>query len=252
MIEDVNKTLEDLRRKLYKVECKGWILGKTSGLGDSGNTLELELGKQYDNYSLPDFNGIELKVRSVYSNYPIHLFCATFDTKPNLIRELLNKGGYPSKENLNLRVFNTTVNAVSRKSIRALDYILNVDYDNQLLSLLIYVRNSNNIIRKMSWSFYELETRLKNKLNYLVIVNVLRDRKYEKKYYRYINPVFYKLKGFDDFLKLIEAGIITVTFKISYHHSGEKVGQLLDRGTCFDIDYNNIPMLFDEISIPLY
>ena len=44
--------------------------------------------------------------------------------------------------------------------------------------------------------------------------------------------------------------LLYVTFKLSYYHNENKIGEVLDRGTSFDIDFECINSLFKEIVVP--
>ena len=75
------------------------------------------------------------------------------------------------------------------------------------------------------------------------------------KTHKYYNPifrkskVFYKLKNFETFIKLIEDGIIEITFKIGTHKNGSKKGKPYDHGTDFSINIKDIDKLFDSVSL---
>ncbi|MBR1416798.1 MAG: hypothetical protein IJ572_03170 [Bacilli bacterium] len=250
MIESINmENIKDLKKKLYKIQCQNWIKSKIEGKGAIGETLELLLGKDRDNYSLPDYNGIEIKCKTLSNKYPLHLFCCTFDGRPLEMQRLLKIGGYPDKNNSEFNVFNITVYGSNKKLIRNHAYQLKVDYKRKRVKLVITYRNTNRLVTYMSWSFVELEMRLTNKLKYLVIVPGLKSKINNNIYFKYLNPTFYKLISFETFLNLVETGIISVTFKLSYYHSKERYGQFLDKGTSFDIYYYNIEKLFKKINV---
>ena len=67
--------------------------------------------------------------------------------------------------------------------------------------------------------------------------------------YYYRNIQFYELKSFDEFINLIEKGIIGISFKISIKKNKNSIGKTYDRGTDFSILEKDIPLLFDSISI---
>jgi len=247
--EDIIEEIIKLDKALYKIQCKNWIESMSSGTGAAGLTLEKLLGKAVDNDVLPDFNKIELKTRNRYSRYPLHLFSCAFDNRPLEMKRLLNIGGYPDKNNPQFKVFQINVDAISDKSVGKFSYRLFVNYEKEIVELLIKYRNSEIIYTKMSWSFHELKSRLEHKLNYLVIVNVLRDKINDKFYFKYYERNFYKLKCFNTFLTLIENGSINVSFKLTYYHSGERYGEYMDKGTGFEISYSDIPKLFDIIDL---
>lgn len=51
-----------LKNKFESIKNKGWIKSLRRGSTGVGYTFESLLGKDEDSYSLPDFNGIEIKL----------------------------------------------------------------------------------------------------------------------------------------------------------------------------------------------
>ena len=100
----------------------------------------------------------------------------------------------------------------------------------------------------MSWSFDELKSRLEHKLKYLVVVKVLDKKVNGNQYFKYVKPDFYVFESFDNFLNMISNGKIYVTFKLTYNKTVEKYGEFLDKGTSFDISYDDIEELFYKIN----
>lgn len=238
-----------LKKEIYIIQCKNWIKSKGAGTSAIGITLEKLLGKSEDNFVLPDYNNIELKTRNINSKNDLHLFSCAFDNKPLEMQRLLKIGGYPDKKNPNFNVFQVSIDAINKKRIRKYSYRLAVNYKKRCLDLRIFLANTNKVVTVMSWSFFELEKRLRNKLSYLCIIPAKKTIIHNDIYFKYFDPIFYELKDFKSFLSLIDIGIIKVTFKLSYYHSGERYGQFYDKGTSFDIQYQYIEKLFNKIDL---
>ena len=66
-------------KKFKTITNKNWIKSVCNNYGGVGITFENELGKKSDSLFFPDFDGIELKCTTKYSNYPLYLFTVTFD-----------------------------------------------------------------------------------------------------------------------------------------------------------------------------
>ena len=245
--DDITHSFEKLKIELYKINCLNWIPSKGSGPSASGKTLENLLNKKDDNLAIADYNGIELKVRNIYSKYDLHLFCCAFDGKPIEAKTLLDIGGYIKKDSPNCKEFCTNICATKRKVIRNYSYILRVNRAKERLELVIFYGFTNQIRRIMSWSFDELKSRIDHKLKYLAIIPVRRQILNNTTYFKYQTATFYKFRGFEEFLKLIESGEITVTFKLSYYKYGPKAFNYYDKGTSFDIKYDSIKKLFRTI-----
>ena len=245
---DVLNEFKMLDRDLYRVQCKNWIESKGNGSGASGKTLEEMLGKLPDRDVLPDYRSIELKTRNINSKYPLHLFSCALDNKPLEMKRLLSIGGYPDKNNPDFKSFMVRVDAISNKKMGRYLFRLNVNNKNEVIELLIMYSNGV-IFDKMSWSFRELRSRLERKLKYLALVWSMSARAEGKTYFKYYDANYYTLRGFDTFLSLVEAGSITVSFKLTHYHSGEHYGEYLDKGTGFEIREADIPLLFEPIVV---
>ena len=249
MDEKIFNEMKKLKLEIYKIQCRNWLPSFCNGTQAAGITLEHALGKERNYDVLPDYNGIEIKTRSRYSNYSMGLFSCAFDNKPLESHRLLKLGGYPDKLIPEFKLFQTSINGLYWKEIRDYKYKLFVDYKKEKVKLLIYKRHYNIKITEMSWSFKELKKRLEYKLSYMAYITVIRDRVNGKVYFKYDDPIFYKLKGFDNFLKLIERGKICVTFRLSQNKTKELYGQVLDHGTNFNINIDNLEELFDKIEL---
>ncbi len=246
--KNIYNSIEELKLELYKIQCKNWIPSKSKGTGAAGITLEKLLHKDEDQFILPDYSGIELKTKIEGSEPYISLFSMAFDNKPLEIRRLLKIGGYPDKKNPQFKVFQIAVYGNSKKFVRGnLTYQLKVDYSQQVLRLIILDYHCQLIDNSMSWSFSQLQSRLEHKMNYVALIPVKKWYINKTIYFRYLNAKFFQLKGFEIFLKLIEEGIIRVTFRISYFKDEERFGNIHDRGTTFEIREDDLTKLFDEI-----
>ena len=118
--------------------------------------------------------------------------------------------------------------------------------DNKI-ELFAYRSNGSMIDVQTSWSYALLEERLKQKLQYLAIVEAEKKHMNGIYYYRYKRISFYKLKSFKKFIKLIKNGKIKITFKISTFKDGERYGDVHDHGTDFSIMFKDIPRLYKRI-----
>ena len=103
--------------------------------------------------------------------------------------------------------------------------------------------------RRVYWSYKYLENKLLTKLSYLAIVNVWPNKKGGWNYFKYYKIGFYKLKGFSEFLKLLEIGIIKITLKIDIYLDKNNYGKTYDHGCGFAIQEKDIIKLFDKIEL---
>lgn len=245
--KDIENTIKELKRKIYDINRKNWIQSRFNGTGAAGQTLELLLGKEMDKSALPDYKGIEIKTKQINNNFDIGLFNMALDSKPLEMKKLLYLVGYKDKINPQFKVLQTTIMGNQTKKIGNRLLKIKINYEKKKLFLFIYDTNLNLIDNTMSWSFEQMKIILETKLNYLLLVPVKTYTMNKQKYFKYFNGVFYKLKDFSYFLKAIEEGIISITFKISYRREKEYFGLMKDHGTSFGIKKENLEKIFEVI-----
>lgn len=237
-----------LREKFEAVKEQGWIIGNKNNTGSVGLLFEQLIGKERENLELPDFKGIEIKVKSDSPEKYIALFHGAPDSAPLEIDRLKDTYGYPDKILEQAKIFNFSVYSNYRKCIsNGYKFSLYVNYKLEKLELIIYDKNNNIIDDKTSWSFELLKEKLYRKLSYLAFIEAESICKNNIKYHRYNKITFYKLKSFDKFIKLIDRGKIRVSFAVGVRRSGNFIGQKYDHGTAFSIRRYHLHYLFDKI-----
>lgn len=248
----MNKSnIELLNKEFQRIKKLGFVESTRKGYTGIGKTFEDLLGKSEDRLELPDFNGIEIKTKLHYSKSYISLFNAIpFGNAEYEIKRLRDKYGYPDKDLKYCKVFNSSIyaNKLTPISDKYL-FKLNIDYKKERLTLTVLDRNLNVIDDESYWPFSLLEEKLFRKLKNLAIVKTIKSTKDNKVFYKYYNIDYYELKDFNTFLKMIESGIIRVTFHIGVFKNGHRKGEIHDRGTCFEIKEENIQKIFNKIEL---
>ena len=93
----------------------------------------------------------------------------------------------------------------------------------------------------------KLKQRLENKLTYLAFVKAWPNKINGVNYYKYYKLEIYRLTNFDNFINLLDKGIIRVTFKIGVFRRGSRIGEVHDRGTSFEIKEEDLDKLFIKL-----
>jgi hypothetical protein len=70
----MEKTFKTLINEFEKISKFGWVESTSYGSSGVGMTFEKLLGKAPDDFSLPDYNEVEIKTQRIDSNYPVTLF----------------------------------------------------------------------------------------------------------------------------------------------------------------------------------
>ena len=244
MNEDINKLL-DLFKNINK---EGYIEGINRSNNSCGLTFEKLINKKADSKFTPDFNSIEIKTTQRYSRYSIGLFNLTFDgPEQNESNYLLNKYGFLDKEYGQKKlIVNLKYN--EKVSIYGKYYFeLKLNHNEQRLEIIIYNPWMKIIETRGYISFNSLKERINIKLQYLALVFASKKSIADTPLFRYYKIIFYKLKGFNAFIKLIEVGDIEVVLMLRFARSGINVGTNKNKGISFKIKKDKVDNLFEEI-----
>lgn len=235
-----------LYRAFLKIRKLGWIKSLRKGSTGIGYTFETLLGKKEENFELPDYKSVEIKVKRRFSKGFITLFNATPDNSFFVMQKIYDKYGFPESENSKNKVFMGSIYSKKITKLGKYKFSLLVDWRNKCVRLLVFNGFLFLINDEVSWSFDLLEEKLNRKLKCLALVKTDIKTENGEDYFRYSYIRFYNLKNFQVFLKLIDEGIIRITFKVNLNKSGKKMGMMHDHGTGFDINEKDLLKLYEE------
>ena len=238
-----------LKNKFTCIKNLGWVKSLRKGPTGVGYTFEKLLGKEEDFYPIPDFGNIEIKAHRKSSNYSITLFNATPDGENFFeIKRIYNKyGHYSSSDKKNKVLKNCAIsNKLSNVGIWYKFSLFVSDFDKKVF---LCGFDKNNILIDMHsfWSYEYLEERVLGKIKYLAFISADNKTVGGVEYYRYTDLQFYKLKSFSKFIDLVKKGKIIVTFKIDIFKNGNRTGQIHDHGTGFNINSDDLSLLYDRV-----
>lgn len=249
-IYNIENSIELLIKKFNIICKKGWILKESSNDGEAGNNIEILLGKENNNFPIPDFNGIEIKTKKErsFNNYITLFNCIPYGESFFETQRIREKYGYPDSTFKQYKILNGDVFCNIKKKIGVNFFFkLKIDKKKKKIFLLVYDKFNKEIDNSTYWPFDVLSQKLFCKLQYLALIKVAYKYYNGKKYYKYNNLQIYKLKSFNAFLDLLEKQKIKISFKIGIYKSGNKFGKMHDRGTGFEIDINYINLLYEKI-----
>ena len=247
----IEQKMKELKSEFMNISRKGYIRGIYNNLSSIGRTFENELNLPENEFSVPDYYGIEIKTRRAYSKSAITLFNAVPDGEDLFeIERLKDRYGYPSKNDRRYKVIYIEAygNKLNFAGIKY-QYHLEVDRKERKVYLCIYNRYDELVERKIYWSFDYLKERLLVKLKYLAVVNAWTNEKEGWNYFKYYKINFFRLKSFDKFIDLLEDGTIKLVVKVGIYLDEKKYGKTYDHGCGFAISDKELCKLYYKYDI---
>lgn len=232
----------DLYLKFKVIKKMGYIKSCNNQSRSAGITFEKLVGKEQDEFFVPDYKGIEIKAKKGYSKSRITLFSANPDSMYlYALKNLVETYGVDKKR------FITELSSIVKHRYNGHYFQIFVDWENKRVVLLIFDRFYNLISDEVYWTFSLLEERINLKLKKLALVKCCTKRKDKVEYYWYYCINFYKNINFLNLLMAIEKGIITIRFKLGPFLSGPRKGEIHNHGIDFAILENDLKEIYDPV-----
>lgn len=239
----------ELKKEFLRIKGMGLIQSLRGGSTGLGYTFESLLGKKEDSDSEPDFKSVEIKCKLGYTQAPIVLFnCAPKrdgDYASRYIYE--NYGHFRNGSTEDIKIFQRTVFANYTTSRYGYEFRLKVDYNHKVVIMKSY-KYGAFVENVCYWNFEELEAKLRGKLTTLALVTGYPYRRENKEYYKYFSIEFYRLRGFFEFLQLIESDKISISFYIKEGKTNIDSPRLVTSGVAFRIKKENLSELFYKLN----
>ena len=245
----MKEQIDELKNKFLTVKNKGWIVAESKGYGSIGLTFEKMLDIPQNEFEIPDFEGIEIKTKTIGSDSYTTLFnCVPTGPGYHEVERIKDTYGYPDSILKSFRVLNAIIkgNYLEKVSNRFW-FTLRVDKKKEKVFLTIYDIKKSIIENNVYWDFDILKEKLERKLKYLAIIKAKKKIAAGEKFFKYTDISFYKLKGFDAFIDQLQQGCITISLKLGIFRYGNRKGKIHDRGVGFGIKEENLFKIFDEI-----
>lgn len=236
-----------LIKEFKRIEKMGYVKSVNKCSNGVGMTFEYLLGKEPDDFSYPDYDGIEIKTQNAGTNYPLTLFsCAPQGSIFPKLDDLRSKYGYfhyyPNElKRLNLEFFYDKNILITNRYF----FNLEIDKDEQRIYLLVYDIRHNLIERDAYWTFDDLKEKFETKLKYLGYIFARGNRDAEgNEVFKYIKLECYVYKNFETFLSLIEKNIISIGITTEDTKYGPNKGKP-KCGCYFKIGKHDLRKLFE-------
>lgn len=232
---------EEFVEKLKEIKAMGWVQTHRSGPTGIGKTLEDLLGIHENNIAGPDNEKFELKSARKNSQSMLTLF-----TKSPLPKRanatLLNTLGYLSAKGNGKKELHTTVSAINYNRLKGnKGFKVGIDKKASKITLI----NSEGK-EHCYWDNHTLEKAFQKKYPALAYVKADAEGIGPKEKFHFNEA--YLLSGFDfnNFMQLVQQGIIVVDIRIGQYSSGKNKGKPHDHGTGFRVKQDKLDLCFEE------
>ncbi len=242
--------IESLKEEFFRIKDMGFVRSMRKGSTGIGYTFETLIHKEEDQECKPDYGSIEIKCKSKHSKYPLKLFTMAPQRNEKFItayRYVFDRYSHHKYNRRNGNWFlNFEVNAIERTKSGDFEFQLKLDYYGKEIVLQSFY-NGMFLENVCYWSFDILETKLKTKLQTMALIHGVTEDKDGEKYYKYIEMHIYKLRGFLEFLNLLNKGDIFIGCHIEEKDASDNTKYLDNHGFYFCIGEKAIPKLFKSI-----
>lgn len=230
-----------------KVRNSGFIKSKRSSSTGIGKTFEDAIGVVENNSKEPDLHGFEIKSQRSLSESYITLFTKS-PTMPKRANTYLRMN-YGSNDNQHpdIKVLHTSVfHGRYNNHITGTKFSLKINREEQRLYILVK-RVDGSIDNTVYYSFDNIRNALK-KLEKLAFVSAdtRKNANNEEEFHFKTATIFYNFISFENFLNLLEEGLIMYDVRIGAYKTGIKKGKTHDHGSGFRVKKNDIQKLYEE------
>lgn len=243
------ETNTELIIKRYKeVEKMGFIPSNRKHNTGIGKTFEDYIGVVENNLDEPDLYGFEIKSHRDTACSYVTLFTKSpsFPRRANAI--LKDKYGVSYVDNSDLKKLHASMFATKYGLVYdTYNFKLINDKENKLVLIGVYDPKTNDLIDcSVGYTYQCLEKILMKKLNNLFYVSADTKTIDNKEYFHFNKADIYTKPSLDNFLQLIDKGVIMYDIRIGSYQSGKYYGRAHDHGSGFRILEKNIHLLFEN------
>ena len=234
--------------RFREVEKLGFVPSNRSHNTGIGKTFEDYIGVVENNIDEPDLFGFEIKSHRELATSYVTLFtkAPVFPQRANTY--LKDKYGQPYPDNPDLKKLHTSMFA-SKYTLTYEQYNFRLinDRDNSVIRIGVFDPVSNKLIDdRVGYTYKCLEERLKNKLSNLFYVSAETTIIGDKEYFHFNRAEIFTNPSLEQFIKLIDDGVIMYDIRIGSYSSGRNYGKAHDHGSGFRILERNIHLLFEN------
>ncbi len=239
---------EKIIEKFYEIKKLGFVKSNRSNNTGIGKTFEDYAGVEENNFDEPDLFGYEIKSHREDASSYVTLFTKspTFPKGANAL--LKDKYGTPYKENPSLKKLHTSMfankynNYNNQYSFRLLN-----NKEKGLINIGVFNCTTKELIDdSVGYTYDSIDNVLKQKLHNLFYVSA--ERRYEGsiEFFFFNKAEIYTNPSLDNFLTLLDEGLVMFDLRMGSYHSGNNYGKAHDHGSGFRILESNFILLYDN------
>lgn len=229
-----------------KVRDLGFTPSRRSNSTGIGKTFEDLIGVVENNISEPDLHGFEIKSQRSLSGSYVTLFTKS-PTMPKSANTHLRQsyGSYDSKypdvQVLHTSIFHDRFNT----HLAGSSFSLKINYVEERIYILVK-KHDFTVDDSVYYSFDSIRQAI-NKIENLAFVIANTELIDNVEHFHFTDAIiYYNFKSFENFLNLVEDGLIMYDVRIGAYKTGSKKGKTHDHGSGFRIKKENLALLYEK------
>lgn len=243
------KTNKDLIiERFLQVEKLGFVPSNRSNNTGIGKTFEDYIGVVENNIAEPDLFGFEIKSHRELAASYVTLFTKSpiFPKRANTY--LRDTYGIPYTNNAGLKKLHISMFASKYTLAYGLYHFRLInDRKSSMVRIGVFDPSNNKLLDdSVGYSYDCLKKILNKKLKNLFYVSAETAIIGAKEHFHFNKAEIFTNPTFENFLKLIDDGVIMYDIRIGSYSSGHNYGKAHDHGSGFRILEKNIHLLFDN------
>lgn len=230
------------------IKAQGWVQSHRVNNTGIGKTFEDLAGIVENNSQGPDFEEFEIKSHRGGVSSPITLFtlAPSFPRRAN--GYLKDRYGEAYPDNPALKKLHTSMFA-NRRNSYAGRYAFKLINDREAEEIRIGVYNSSTeelIDDSVGYTYSKLRAKLSSKLNNLFYVSAERRFLNGVEEFKFTDGEIYTSPSFEQFLDVLDAGLVQYDIRIGSYQSGSKYGKPHDHGSGFRLREDHLHRLYAD------
>lgn len=239
--------LDLFTRDFKKVRDLGFTESRRSNSTGIGKTFEDLIGVVENNAKEPDLHGFEIKSQRNLSGSYVTLFTKSPTMPKSANTHLRMSYGSFDSEHPDVKVLHTSIfHGKYNTHIAGAKFSLKVNREESRLYVLVQ-RDDGTIDESVYYSFDNIKNALAKIENLAFVSADTRKNSEGKEEFHFTSAtIYYDFISFENFLDLVEEGVIMYDVRIGAYKMGAKKGKTHDHGSGFRIKKNDMKKLYRQ------